>query len=167
MKTIELTRGMMTVVDDVWFEWLSTFNWCAVKSGRNFYAARAESPGGKFRMIMMHRVILGIDSAPRWMEGDHKNRSTLDNRAKNLRVATHQQNMRNRLSHRGSTSPFRGVYFDKQSGTYKAKLGTGTGYVYLGSSSDDRKCAAMYDDAVKKLKCNFATTNSGLRYVSN
>ena len=62
--------------------------------------------GGK-RPVFLHRELLGLPAQRErgGGEGDHINRNTLDNRRANLRVVTHAQNMQNRPSHKGSTSP--------------------------------------------------------------
>lgn len=91
---IELTRGYSTEVDTEDFELLSQWKWMY---GANGYAVRDEYLGkvdGKYqhRTVLMHRVIL---DAPNGLDIDHINHNKLDNRRKNLRIATRSQNRAN------------------------------------------------------------------------
>lgn len=56
MKTIPLTRGLVTIVDDDVYEWASKFIWSALvqRSGKP-YAVRTEA--GK--CLYLHRQIMG------------------------------------------------------------------------------------------------------------
>lgn len=87
MKKISLTRGKFTIVDDGDYEWLNQWKWLFT----NRCAARATyiTGNGKQTWVHMHRLIM---NCPEGMEVDHINRNPLDNRRKNLRIATHQQN---------------------------------------------------------------------------
>jgi hypothetical protein len=74
----------------------------------------------------MHRVILGLGpDDPRVT--DHVNRNTLDNRRRNLRITTSQNNAKNRGASRGWAthgvrSPHRGVMWDKATGLWRATV---------------------------------------------
>lgn len=76
MKEIQLTQGRVALVDDDDFERMSSSNWCFHPSG---YACRS---GGRGKIIMMHREILGDKYCENNLEIDHINRDGLDNRKK-------------------------------------------------------------------------------------
>ena len=64
-----------------------------------------------------------------WMTGkwpchevDHIDCNPLNNRWDNLRDATRNQNQHNSQIYKTNTSGFKGVYFDKQSGKWKAQI---------------------------------------------
>lgn len=163
MKRIKLTRGLYAKVDAEWFDALSEYRWCAKKNGPGrFYACRGvySSETGKVRLILMHRVIMGLVGKSSKIECDHVNMDGLDNRQVNLRIATHQQNMRNRRSHRGSSSRFRGVFWDSQKRKWGAQLIVDGKKVIRVFSHDERACAREYDRAVSILNCQFARKNS-------
>lgn len=95
MKTISLTKGMVTTVDDIDYEVLSQWKW---HYGGHGYAAREQHLGMKEgrklrKTVLMHRVIM---EAPDGMDVDHKNDNKLNNCRSNLRICTRSQNMANK-----------------------------------------------------------------------
>ena len=68
MREIALTRGKKALVDDADFEHLAQFNWCAVESGTQFYAARGtyDPVTGRKGLLFMHRYLF-----PTSIEVDH------------------------------------------------------------------------------------------------
>src|SRR5438477_9252593 len=68
-KLIPLTRGLNAIVDAADYDWLNQWNWFALQSQHNSYAARLEKRKG--RLLLMHRVIVGGDSH----DIDHINRN--------------------------------------------------------------------------------------------
>lgn len=96
MKSIELTRGFCTLVDDEDFEWLNQFTWCVSDSGNeNIYAYRKN--GNKTEYL--HRLIgakLGFSMV------DHIDRNTLNNQKTNLRQTSKSLNALN-VKHKGYT----------------------------------------------------------------
>src|SRR5271157_1239018 len=94
MKRINLTQGKTTVIDNKNFAWLSRFKWYAQKDLYTYYAVRSETINGKNLRIKMHRQIKGIEDSR--IKVDHKDRDGLNNREKNLRIASQSENCRNR-----------------------------------------------------------------------
>lgn len=96
MKQIPLTQGMVALVDDADYEFLSAWKWYALKHGRTFYVVRArhkaDRPGPT--LIYMHRVLF---CPPPGTETDHISGNGLDNRQENLRAVTHAINNANRV----------------------------------------------------------------------
>jgi len=116
-KEIELTRGLVALVDDEDFDELSKFNWHAMKSRSNFYASRRAS--GK--VIRMHNMIV---PPPDGFLVDHINKNSLDNRRCNLRLATRLQNVLN--SDLKRTSQFIGVSYKERDKKWTARIGLGS-----------------------------------------
>lgn len=157
MKAIELTRGMVALVDDEDFETLNQFEWQALfsKHGKCYYAVRSEWLAGQNRAktIYMHRQILNAKPGQRV---DHKSRASLDNRRENLRFCTHAQNMANsKLGHRNK-SGFKGVF--RNHGKWQAAIAT----KYIGLFNSPAEAANAYDLAAIAKYGQFACTNKSL-----
>ena len=163
MKTIPLSRGLVTMVDDSDYEWLSQWKWFARKSRDTYYAYRnGKRNGTKRPMIIMHREIM---QTPDGMQTDHKDWNGLNNQRHNLRNCTADQN-HGWLRPRGNT-PYLGVskyqWFKKRSGTwgvgYKVSI-THNKIIYdLGTTRDVIEAAKRYDAKAKELKGEFACLN--------
>lgn len=118
MKKIKLTRGKFAKVDNEDFEYLNQFTWSFYPShgaGSKMFKKGGKKKHGQRLKIkyLMHRVIM---KAPNGIEVDHKNRDTLDNRKKNLRLATRSQNGMNTkfLSH--NKCGVKGVFCETRNG---------------------------------------------------
>ena len=148
MKTINLTRGMVAIVDDQDYEWLSQFKWYYCPVG---YAARRQN--GKH--IYMHRLIAGAKPGE---YVDHINRNKLDNRRSNLRICTRQQNQHNQGPRRG-TSRYKGVSYRKDTGKYSAQIHFNGKKISLGSFATEDEAALAYNEAARKYHGEFAYQN--------
>jgi len=94
---------------------------------------------GKNLSVARIAFIMAFGTSPAQI--DHINRIRDDNRICNLRESCQTRNARNKKVARNNTSGRSGVSFDKQSGLWKVRIGTGNG----------RKTVGMFrllDDAV-------------------
>jgi hypothetical protein len=153
-RFIPLTQGQNAIVDVEDFEYLSQWNWCAVRThtSRKFYALRCKQG------IRMHRFIL--DCKPE-EEGDHKNGDGLDNRRENLRKCTVAQNAWNRKIRKTNISGYKGISFHKEFGPkpWEASLGFKGRHIYIGLFSTREEAAHAYDKAAKQFHGEFAHLN--------
>jgi len=119
MSEIELTQGLVALVDEEWLPVLSKFKWYAQDCGWGYYAAR--DIGGRYskQHIYMHRYIL---MAPDDWEVDHINRNKLDNREENLRLLKPSGNKANKAIGSANTSGFKGVSWAKDRGAWVAHI---------------------------------------------
>lgn len=164
VREIFLTQGKSTLVDDEDYEYLKDFSWITLKQERvyvptAFYAARTFAvPGGR-KMVMMHRVILGVDHL-NWKETpvDHEDGNGLNNQRYNLRLATLTYNQGNKNKYYG-TSQFKGVSWYPAKEKWVAKIGTKTGQLHLGYYIDEEEAARAYDAAAIHYFGEFASTN--------
>jgi HNH endonuclease/AP2 domain len=154
MKTIQLTKGQVAIVDDQDYQRLSHFKWCAQASYGQFYAVHFDHVTRT--QIRMHRLVL---YAPRDVEADHVNGDTLDNRRANLRLAAHAENMRNRRIPSTNTSGFKGVGFHKLRRRWQAYIKVRGKQYHLGCFATPEAAAAEYDRAARLSFGRFARTN--------
>jgi hypothetical protein len=151
MKTIPLTRGQVTLVDDENFSQLIMFKWFALwaPTSKSFYAAR----GSNQHTIRMHRVILGAQPGECV---DHRNRDTLDNRRENLRICTDAENRRNRGKQCNNTSGFKGVCWNKRCHKWQARIMIDGNLINLGCFTIPEEAAVAYNSAAIRLHGEFA-----------
>lgn len=154
MKELQLTRGMVAIVDDEDYEPLSAYRWHAKTSGSNpskDYACRSTG-GPRGPRILMHRAIIG---APVGMDVDHINGDSLDNRRANLRLATRSQNLQNRPRQRNNSSGYKGVS-RYRTGQWMACITVDGARKYLGYHPTPELAHAAYCAAAAELHGEFA-----------
>ncbi|MFH1369677.1 MAG: HNH endonuclease [Planctomycetota bacterium] len=157
-RKIPLGEGRWTIVDPLIYYWLNSYHWTSDARGECIYAIRHKvSRKGRSTIVRMHREIM---NAPAGLLVDHRNNNTLDNRRENLRLATQSQNMQNRRKCRTkATSQFIGVFFDKNCGKWRAKIGHQGKYIYLGIFDNELDAVKAYDAAARKYYGEFARLN--------
>ncbi len=156
MKEIPLTQGLVAIVDDEDYESLSAYKWCAAFAANtnSFYAirnGRGSSKRGR-GTIRMHRIIL---DAPAGIQVDHANGNTLDNRRNNIRLATRNDNNRNRKLSKTNTSGYKGVCRDSTN-TWKAQITVNDTNIYLGSFPSRESAYEAYCQAARNYHGEFA-----------
>lgn len=150
MKEIPLSRGIVALVDDADFEWLNQYKWHVSPSdGKHLYAAARIN--GKY--IRMHKVL-----SPDVMV-DHRDGNGLNNQRLNLRPATDAQNSRNTKKRNGTTSRFKGVYWDKQHRKWRTQIAVLPKRFHIGLFHSEEEAAKAYDSAAMRLFGEFAKTN--------
>lgn len=159
MKEIPLSNGGVALVDDEDYEALSRWTWRRDYKGyarRTYYGGYYLADGKKkVRTMTMHRQIMGNE---RGVQYDHINGNKLDCRKSNLRRATNQQNLWNTRRTRGS-SRFKGVMWRASRSKWRVKVKQGDRYLELGEFRNEEIAAMAYDDAVRKLRGEFARLN--------
>lgn len=161
MKTIPLTKGHETEVDDEDYEFLNQWQWTAdVRSDGRAYARRQERVNGQRKTFTMHRMILKL---PEKFGGvDHKDRNSLNNQKSNLRMANDHQNGANRDANKNNTSGFKGVTWSKAARKWQAQIMVNRKPNYLGLFEDPKSAARRYDQEAIKLFEEFAASNKQL-----
>lgn len=158
-RTIPLTQGYEAIVDDEDYATLSAHKWCIQQykdknRSTKVYAKRSYNS----KQVTMHRFIL---SPPKGVSVDHINGNGLDNRRENLRLSTKQQNAANRPKDRvkNATSKYKGVYFNKATNKWIARIHVDGKGIHLGSFLDEKQAAAVYNEAAIKSFGEFACLN--------
>jgi len=166
MAVIHLNRGYECLIDDQDYRDLAKFLWTAdiqyaTRESEKVYAARWPWPGpGKPRpKIYMHRAIV---NPPSGFIVDHKDGNGLDNRRKNLRLATYAQNRRNHGNWAFGTNRYKGVTRDR--GNWRVRVTQlredgSRECLYSENFKDEVLAARAYDKVVLRLFGEFAQTN--------
>lgn len=152
MKKIPLTKGLITLVDDEDYDFLSQWKWCAHSSG---YAVRSEICEGKCKTIWMHRIIM---NTPEGMKTDHKDGNRINNQKSNLRHCTTSQNGANRQSQKAS-SIYKGVSWNKKIKRWKSAIKINGNVHFLGWFKNEIGAALAYNNSAKKFFGEFAKLN--------
>lgn len=108
------------------------------------------------KTIIFHRLIM---DAPKGMVVDHINGNTRDNRRCNLRVCTQSQNTQNGRKHEDNTSGYKGVFFWKTRGCWKAVIMAAGKVDSKGQYKTAEEAARAYDEKAKRLHGPFAKLN--------
>lgn len=152
---IQLTRGLVALVDDEDAEWLSARKWCASPDARNTitYAATSVKRDGRWTSVKMHRLIM--EPSPGFLV-DHRDGDGLNNQRSNLRICTHVENLRNSRRLIKSGTGFKGVYRTPNGKRFTASLRFNGEYRYLGSFDTAEQAHAAYCEAASRLFGEFA-----------
>jgi hypothetical protein len=148
MKTIHLTKGEVTIVDDEDFDWLSNFSWYLHTNTNGRKYARCETyPNGVKTTWRMHRVIL---NAPKSIEVDHIDGNGLNNMKRNLRFCTKSLNHANTpkfRTYKGElpSSKFKGVSWNKNVKRWTAHICVNNECKFLGYFTNEMDAAKEYD----------------------
>lgn len=142
-------EGLYAIVDDADYSQVCGYRWHCTSG----YAARGAGQAGI--RIRLHTQLMKPGPG---LEVDHKNGDKLDNRRANLRVCTHQQNVRN--APRLSASGYRGVHkVTTPTPTWYAHIAVNGKKHYLGSFDTAREAAVAYNSAATELHGEFALLN--------
>src|SRR3990167_818248 len=116
MKTIILTKGFKTKLDNIDYTEFSKHKWYCDSKG---YASRSIIKDGKHTTEQLHRVIM---KAQKGQEIDHIDRNSLNNCRNNLRFVSHAENMANRKLQKNNSSGYAGVTFLPKHNKWVARL---------------------------------------------
>lgn len=90
---------------------------------------------------------------------DHIDGNGLNNKIGNLRAATNSQNQLNKSAHRRNKSGYKGVYFCKDTGRWRADIMLNRKKTFIGRFDCKHKAAKAYNKMAKKLHGSFARLN--------
>jgi len=103
-----------------------------------------------------HRLAFLVSHGHLPDELDHINGDPSDNRIENLRPATSQENKRNTGKQANNTSGFKGVYWDKSNGKWKAQARDANGkQKNIGLFPTPESASAAYEAYVRNLHGEF------------
>jgi len=146
-KLIPLSNGEFAMVDNEDFDEISKYSWTVSTGG---YARNSE-------VGSMHSFIL---KAPKGFMEDHiRQDDRLDNRKSNLRLASKKENTQYKRPVKGSSSIYKGVYWDKSRSKWAVEIKVDGKKRYLGRYDSEEEAGRVYDlNALKYFK-QFAYLN--------
>ncbi len=154
MIEIPISRrpGVFAIIDEDDFEIISKHKWHLNYKG---YAAASIwlKEEQKVSHPFMHRMIM---KASKGQLVDHKNRNRLDCRKDNLRFCTPSQNSQNKEQAR-TIAPFKGLKYHK--GLWQVWITSEKKRLFLGSNTDPKAAAQLYNNAALKYFGEFARLN--------
>ena len=110
--------------------------------------------------LSMARLILGLEFGDR-RQADHRNSNGLDNRRKNLRIASAQQNAIHRRTPKkpGRSSRFKGVTLNRSARRWQAQVEFNGRNFYLGLFYAEEDAARAYNRKAEELFGKWALLN--------
>ena len=155
MREIQLTQGYVALVSDKDYKRVSQYKWSAMRTRKTVYAQRAvKVEKNKWKIELMHRFILGVTDPA--VQIDHEDRNGLHNWRRNIRRATHSQNMMNRGKQCNNTSGETGVRWSK--GRWVAEIKTDGKTRYLGSFNSKAQAVRVRREAAVKFHGEFRSS---------
>jgi hypothetical protein len=154
-RAIPLSKGQVALVDDSDYEWLMQWKWAATWSSRthSYYAVRTTRDG---EAVLMHRAILNAQPG---QQVDHRNHRTLDNRRKNIRLCSLNENRWNARKRSNNTSGLIGVHWDINREKWQSRIGINGKTFFLGYFTDKVEAARVRDAFAVRLHGDFAVLN--------
>jgi hypothetical protein len=149
---LDLSKGLVAIIDEADAGMVGVCSWCASYNGRNPIPYVKGRPCGDRRFVRLHRFLLGFPAD----QVDHISGDTLDNRRSNLRIATQSQSTANTSIRKDNTTGYKGVSL--ACGLYVA---TCRGVV-VGRFTTAIAAAECYDRIALATFGEFARTNAAL-----
>lgn len=161
MKKIPLSQGKEALVDDEDYEWLMEWKWSYLEPG---YATRYELKGEsekESRLLYMERIVWEYHQGPigKGLVINFKNENGLDNRLRNLRLATHAQAIWTQKARTGYTSEYKGVWWHKKNEKWISRIRRGGKQLHLGYFENEKEAARAYNKAALKYFGEYAWLN--------
>lgn len=152
---IPLTKGFVALIDEEDAPLVVPHKWRAMRSGNNVYAVRMLNwNNGKRPMVMMHRLILGLNNAV--LRPDHKDGNGLNNTRANLRIATQSENLHNTALRKDNAQGLKGVGYNKRIERYHARIFISGKARHLGSYRTAEEAHRVYCSAAAEAFGTFA-----------
>lgn len=119
---------------------------------------------GLYNNISLHKLLIHPEKTGRSINVDHRDGNKLNNQKSNLRICTHQENMRNRKVHKknsNNASQYKGVIWREHNQKWQAYINDGKSDLvkFLGCFTNEIAAANCYNYYAKKIHKEFAKLN--------
>ena len=114
---------------------------------------------GKSRLLLNHRVVFFLAQGYWPNVIDHIDGNGKNNHPDNLRDCSQAQNVGNSKSSRGSTSVYKGVYWNTEKRKWAAQMTQGKKSIKLGYFTCEKEAALAYNYKAKEYFGDFARFN--------
>ena len=157
MREVTLSNGMVALVDDEDYELVAGSVWhYALRRNTGYACKNVKKADGKWTQVLMHRALTNFGRA----HIDHVDGNGLNNQKSNLRAATVSQNSANARKRRHKTSsPYKGVCWDKHKGKWMAYIQASGARRFVGYFDTDLEAAQAYNRAAVAASGEYAKTN--------
>ena len=130
-----------------------------IKVGRKFghIASNGYIRGNFYYQSFLENRLIWLYHYGVWPTGvlDHRNGNTTENTLKNLRDSTNRQNQFNMKSHKGSTSKYKGVSWNKALSKWHVQYRFKTERVHVGYFESEEVAAQAYRDATETIHMEY------------
>lgn len=151
MATLPLQNSdQLALVDAADLAALRRWRWISLGG----YVVRQQRTAKGSALIYLHRQLV---VARPYEVVDHLDNDRLNNQRANLRRCSQSENLANRPSPR--PEQFRGVYFEKRGGRWRAQITVAGKSRYLGTFATPELAALAYDRAARQAFGRFARLN--------
>ena len=153
-------KGNTTLVDLEDYELVREEKWGITGWGYvGRYASATEKADGWGKVILLSRYLVNCNAKDTNTTVDHINRDIFDNRKCNLRIATRSQNSMNRPRPKKASSKYKGVFFCKQTGRWKAAIMKDKKSIWIGRFDTEEAAALAYNKYANEIFGTFAFLN--------
>lgn len=159
---IETKNGIIKLDIDSYIKikeegWVFTVYKSPQKSGTYYLQVRIQKRDSPKENMYYHILSRYLLKAPRNKDIDHRDRDSLNNTLKNLRLVNKSQNQMN--ARKGNISGFKGVYWHKHTGRWTAAATHKRKKHFLGYFKDRFEAAKAYDKKAQELFGEYALLN--------
>lgn len=150
---ITLNGGKVMLIDKKDWDKVKHKTWGAGRGGGQYVGTN----GNVGHSNLLHRFIM---NTPKGLHTDHINGNQLDNRRRNLRICTSQQNQANSSKHIVGSSKYKGVNFYKRDKCWRAYINKDGVQFHLGYFDNELEAAKAYNKKAKVIWGKYARLNT-------
>lgn len=144
--------GRVVKVDAQGWQKAAMYKWYVIKCGSKEYAeGRVLQQDGCWVSMKMHRYLMNCTLHDNRII-DHIDGDSFNNQLANLRDTTASSNARNKASRPGSSSPYRGVFWESRRQRWCSKLSIQGKAKFLGYFEDQEAAHQAYQQAAQALE---------------